>query len=366
MSRKQKQFRSSHEVEVLSDHFANASSIFTTSPLYRTLCPFVARERPILELLTERREGQQASFLLFGAVHYLLLLGVKHPLSSFYPSLVGETALEPGGVGPVFRRFVRDYRDDLLPIIRTRLIQTNVVKRVIGLRYALAAIAPRCKQPMHLIEIGSSAGIHLLFDQYKYVIGKHLYGDEDSPVCVQAEWRADQEPLNLNKLPLIASRVGVDLHPVNVRDERERLWLRALVWPEDKHKAALLEAALRMLSSERPRLIEGDALDVCPQLAADLPFGEPRVVFHAATRMHVPEERRHLFDSAIDAVGHSGPLFHVWQEPTWAPHHDSVADPRGAIEFHGPGDEKPVSLVLVDGHLEWLALPDGGRAAGSP
>ena len=104
-------------------------------------------------------------------------------------------------------------------------------------------------------------------------------------------------------MPPIASRVGVDLNPVSATDADQRLWLRALVWPENRADARLLEAALTSLATDRPVVIAGDAIDVCPGLGRDLPPGEPRVVFHAATRMHVPPSRRAAFDEAIDSVG---------------------------------------------------------------
>src|SRR5215469_17819372 len=95
----------SREIELLSKHFADGPSIFTTSPLYQALCKVVAQDQSILELLTQRRTGQQASFLLFGAVHYLLLSGVQHPLRDFYPSLAHALPKEPEEVGPVLLDF---------------------------------------------------------------------------------------------------------------------------------------------------------------------------------------------------------------------------------------------------------------------
>ncbi len=99
----------SWEIERLSEHFADGASIFTTSPLYQSLCKVVAQDQPILELLTQRRTGQQASYLLFGAVHYLLLSGVQHPLRDFYPSLVGAAGADPEDAGPVLLNFCRTY-----------------------------------------------------------------------------------------------------------------------------------------------------------------------------------------------------------------------------------------------------------------
>jgi len=51
--------------------------------------------------------------------------------------------------------FCRAYRDELAELIRTRLVQTNVVRRPVGLRVALWAVRRRCARPVHLIEVGA-------------------------------------------------------------------------------------------------------------------------------------------------------------------------------------------------------------------
>jgi hypothetical protein len=345
----------SSEIAGLAEHFAGGPAIFTTSPLYRGLCPVVADDPPTLDLLTKRRAGQQASYLFFGVVHHLLLAGAPHPLRTFYPSVVGEAARDPAGAGPVLIDFCRLYRDELVGLIRTRLVQTNVVRRAVALRFALWAVGRSCTEAVHLIEIGASAGMLLHVDRYRYLIGDEEFGDPGATVAVDSQWRGRQPPPDLDDVPPIASRIGVDLNPLNVTDAGDRRWLRALVWPEDLTEAVLLDAALDELAKDPPTIIAGDAIDVCPALSRDLPAGEPRVVFHAATRMHVPAERRPAFDGAIDSLGDDGPLYHAWLEPPSAPHHPYPGGRPGVLALHGPDGREPSPLVVVDGHLHWCA-----------
>jgi len=350
------------ETDRLARHFAAGPSIFGTSPLYRSLCQTVAEDRSILELLTERQPGQQASYLFFGAVHYLLLSGARHPLAVYYPSLVGPPAADPVDAGPTLRDFCRVYRDALAELIRTRLVQTNVVKRSAALRAALHAVRSRCGRPVHLIEVGASAGIHLHVDRYRYLIGDRTFGPRDAAITIETEWRGPESPPGLDDVPPIASRIGIDLNPVQVTDPGERLWLRALVWPENQHEASLLVAALEAVANDPPPMIAGDAIDVCPALGRRLPPGEPRLVFHAATRMHVPESRRAAFDDAVDSIGQGGPLYHAWLEPASSRHHGLADNTDGALAFHGPGDRAAIPVARVDGHLEWEASwPRSGR-----
>jgi hypothetical protein len=341
-------------IEALAAHFAASPAVFDTSPLYQVLGPAVAADETLLELLTRRRPGQQASFLLFGAVHRLLLAGADHRLRDYYPSVVGPAAADPAEAGPVFLDFCRQHRGELEELIATRLVQSNVVRRAIGLRYALWAVARRWAGPVHLIEVGASAGLLLNVDRYRYQIGRQRFGRPDAPVVLDARWRGTGPVPDLDAVPPIAGRIGIDLNPVDLADEAERAWLRALVWPEQREAAALLEAAIDEFQAHPATLLAGDAIEVCRKLGAELPAGQARVVFHAATRMHVPAERRQRFDEAIDSLGADGPLFHVWIEPPSAPHHGyPVADPD-AVALHGPGDEAASAVVRADGHLHWL------------
>jgi hypothetical protein len=347
--------KESTEITRLADHFRNAPSVYTSSPLYRSLCMSAAHDRDLLEILTERRTGQQPSYLLLGAVHYLLLRGMQHRLRGFYPSLVGSAAADPKDAGPVFLDFCRVHRAELRRLVRERLVQTNVVKRSVSLKIAMSLIADRCDRPVHLIEVGASSGVHLLFDRYRYIIGGQASGPADAAVIIETKWLGSELPPAYDLCPPIASRTGVDINPVDVTDADERLWLRALVWPENQQEAGLLSAAFDQLIESPVDVIAGDAIDICPSLGRRLPPGEPRVVFHAATRMHVPPERRAEFDSAIDSIGEHGPLFHVWQEPSTAPHRGSGPDVPEALAMHGPDGIDPVPLIQVDGHLEWIA-----------
>jgi hypothetical protein len=174
----------SREHEWLAAHFAGAPSIFATSPLYQSLCPVIARDELALGLLSRRRPGQQPSYLFFGAVHYLLLRGAQHPLRGFYPSLAGEAAAPPRDAGPALADFVRAYQAELDELIHTRLVQTNVVNRAVGLLIILWAVRTQCRRPVHLIEVGASAGIHLHYDQYQYTVGDRTFGLRGSPVRI--------------------------------------------------------------------------------------------------------------------------------------------------------------------------------------
>ncbi|MGI8666692.1 MAG: DUF2332 domain-containing protein [Jatrophihabitans sp.] len=342
-----------HALDELRDHFLGAADeVFITSPLYRAFCHEVAGSPEVLGLLADRRPGQQPSYLLFAAVQYLLLDGVAHPLGQVYADAARHAPVPPAA-GPLLLDFVRANRDAVHALIRNRLVQTNVVRRAVGLRYALSVLAQTTPGPVHLVEVGTSAGIHLNVDHYRFAFGTRLVGPPDSPVTITTQLRS-APPVDLTAIPQIASRVGIDLRPVQACDPDQRSWLRALVWPENRADADLLDATLAVTASAPPRLITGDAVDICPALGRELPAGEARVVFHAATRMHVPRPRWAAFDEAIDAMGATGPLFHVWQESPEITHGGGpVLDDRAGLYLHGP-DGVILALAAMDGHGRWI------------
>jgi hypothetical protein len=348
------QLRTVPRVAGLAERFSCAPE-FTSSPLYRALGRAVAEDERLIRLASRARAGQYPTFLFFAAVHYLLLAGADHELASFYPSVVGAEARPPQAAGPALASFCVAFERELAELLETRLVQTNSVRRALALRLGLAAVGRRTSSPVHLIEIGASAGILLRFDRYGYSLGGRRFGDPRSPVQIGALWLGETAVPDLDALPPLASVAGVDLQPLSATDPDDRRWLEALVWPENRLQADLLHHALEIVAADPPTILAGDAVDICPRLARALPPGEARVAFQAATRMHVPEERRDDFDEAIAALGHDAPLYRLALEdglPDPDPR-PQPARPGGALTLHSPSGP-PSHLAIVDGHLDWI------------
>lgn len=313
---------------------------FSSSPLYRRLSAVVAADPFLVALAAHTRAGQGPTFAFFGAVHAVLLGGAQHELADYYPSLCGPSARPPDErVGVALIAFAHEHVDELREILRTRLVQTNHVQRAVGLRLGLAAVAPRLRSPAHLLEVGSSAGLVLRQARYGYQLGGYLFGDRTSPIQLTTEWRSDSAVPDLDAVPVLASTTGVDLNPLNPNDEADRRWLAALVWPENREQAQLLQAALTLAALEPITILNGDALDRCPEWARGIPAGDTRIVFHCATRMHVPDEQRALFDRSIDDIGQQGPLYRIAIEGDGL----TITYPDGHTD----------TAFDVDGHLAW-------------
>ena len=232
------------------------------------------------------------------------------------------------------------------------MVQTNVVRRAVALRHGLTRVPSDGE--IHLIEVGTSAGILLRHDRYRLRLGDQVVGPDDATVDVASEWRGRTRRPPWTRGRAIASALGVDLNPLDPTSEDDRRWLRALVWPENLERAAQLEAALAVVAADPPRVVQGDIGDLAEGLDAELPPDEPRVVFHAATRGHVPSDGLQAFDDGIATLGTRAPLTVLAME---SPRHDrprsASDDPHFALTMTH-GDAAPVDLAFVEAHGAWI------------
>lgn len=310
----------------LARMFRAGSVDFASSPLYGRLTQVVADDDRLLAIAAEARAGQLPTNLFLAAVRYLRLGGLTEPAD--------------------FTEFCLAHTDELIGLMRTRLVQTNVVKRAAALRLGLSQLP---YGPVTLVEVGCSAGVQLRFDEYAYEIGGRTWGAPSSPVVIRTDWRGPVP--DLDRLPEITDRLGIDLHPVDATDPDQRRWLDALVWPENEAQAELLGAALGVVAADPPRMIAGDAIDLLPTLD---PAG-PVVVFHAATRLHMGD-RRTDFDQAIRDLAARCDVFHLSLEAS----RDLSAEmgiPVFALTLRH-GTRPPRVLAAADGHVEWIVPRD--------
>ena len=143
---------------------------------YDVICRGIADDPEILALLGEAPVAQRRPNLLLAAVHFLLLGGATGALADHYDtvrSLAGREEAPPGAVADLvgdFKDFVMVHRAELLALIAVRSTQTNEVGRCTALFPALGAIAAGYPegQPLWLLDLGTSAGLNLLFDSYAY------------------------------------------------------------------------------------------------------------------------------------------------------------------------------------------------------
>lgn len=279
-----------------------AEHVGTQSPLYARLAETMADDLVAVDILGAAPYGQPPANLLFAAVQYLLLAGDGPELAAHYPSVSGH-GIEPAG-DPVqlFHDFLVEHRERVTALVASRRVQTNEVRRCTTLLPAFTA-AVEAGRPLALIEVGASAGLNLLFDRYRYDYGSIATGPEGSPLTLTCQVRGGLPPIPA-EMPTVASRVGLDLNPLEVTDEESVRWARALVWPEQVERVARLEAAVAIARVDPPTILAGDALDLLPGEIAAVPDDAALVVYHSfVLNQWRAEDRARLDDLLLGASG---------------------------------------------------------------
>jgi hypothetical protein len=338
--------------ETLIRRFARGDAWFATSPLYQVLSRTVVTDEHLLDLAAETRPGQQPANMLMAAAHLLVLKNPELPFARFFVSVCGDDAEPPQGAGAEFGAFCGDHHDAITQIVGERLVQTNVPGRGGALRLAMHELGHRIQGPVTFLEIGPSAGIQLRFDRWALHTAGRRFGPPDAPLTLRPQWRANHPPPDLDRIPPVRDRLGVDLHPVDATDPEQRLWLQALVWPEHRDRFVELTTALDAVAADPPTILQGDAIEMLPRLDAErLADDIPLVVFHAMVRMHVPADRRAAFDAAIAALGGRRRVLHVSLEipPQGSPYDRSA--PLLALRDSRGVDR---DLALAEGHGRWI------------
>lgn len=318
------------------------------SPLYEQLALGVADDAGLRALAARARANQPQPNILFAAVHFLLLRGAEHRLRDFYATLDG---MERGDPYPAFRDFVRAHEKEVAALVETRVTNTNEAARSCVLRAGFAALAGREAGPLHLIEIGPSAGLNLVWDRYgmRYrkdgaALAEILPG---APLMLECEIRGDTMP-PLTPVPVIASRVGLELNPVDLSNRDDRDWLRALTWPDQPHRLERLDRAIAIARKDPPRIIGGDALALLPDALAKVPPRDAVCVYHTIAVYQFSAEMKQALTAILTMAGLRRPVWHLSFE------FDGAADYALTLTRHGDGLAEPSRLAIAQAHGGWI------------
>lgn len=297
------------------------------APSYERICLGVADDHELIARLDALPPAKRQPNLLLGAVRFL-----SGPVDSY----------------PAFRAFVLDRWDELSATMLVRRTQTNEPRRCATLLPALAEVPG----PLALLEVGASAGLCLLPDRYAYrytVDGAAgaVLGDSDLVLDCEASGAV---PIP-DRLPDVVWRAGLDLNPLDVRDDEDVRWLRCLIWPEETHRFAVFDAAVAIARRAVPRIVRGDLLTDLTALAGEAPVGATLVVYHSAVLAYLSDEERLRFRAELARIGADRPL--VWLSNEGA---SVVVSHPDAVErdcFVLARDGAP--LALTSGHGDWVS-----------
>jgi hypothetical protein len=329
-------------------------------PLYVALCRHAASRAELLALMQHAPPTQRVPNLLLAAVHERVLAGVPHPLRDYFPS-AGGTRAPDAALAATFDDFVAAERDALRTSLATRSTQTNEIGRCAALWPALCALAQRggCAR-LALLDFGSSAGLNLGVDAYRYDYGAFALGagGADTP-RIECHLVGDSAELQsaASRAPQIVERIGVDPAAVDVHDTAQVRWLRACLWPYDHGRIARFDraVALAQRSGFRVQRCDDCAAAIEPWLDG-LPGDVLPVVFNSWVLHYFDKAERHAHVLFMRELVQRRGI--AWLSAEGA--HVAI----GTAPAPSGGDAQVSHEQLANGSLWWLTLrePDGGTA----
>ncbi|TDD57829.1 DUF2332 domain-containing protein [Kribbella antibiotica] len=245
----------------------------------------------------EGHEWDEAIALpLLGAVHRLVLSGEAPELAGFYPSVGGEW--DPVLGWEAFEQVLQSRAAELRAVL-LQPPQTNEVRRSVALYGGLLQLVEQIPLPVRLCEIGSSAGLNLRADHFRFNLADGTsYGPEGSPVVIENAWSGQEVPRATLR---IAERVGSDLSPVNPLTEEGARTLTSYVWADQLERLARLRGALAIAREVPADLRREDAVSFVRGL--ELSEGHVTVLWHSIMWHYLTPADQAAVDAALAELG---------------------------------------------------------------
>jgi hypothetical protein len=234
---------------------------------------------------------------LTGALHALVLDGRAPALARHYP---GQDEYSTLPLATAVQDALAEHGDWVRAFIQ-HPVQTNEVRRSAALLPGLLEIAARTQRPLRLLEIGSSGGLNLLLDRFAYRFGDRGWGPDGSRLRLEPHW-SGARPATEAPLQILARR-GVDLHPLDFRDDAVVRRGAAYLWPDQPERRQAFLTAVEMLRASEVQVEEGDAAIWLPDVIGTDPQGCCTVVMHSVMWQYMPPEVRRAVEATLRAAG---------------------------------------------------------------
>jgi hypothetical protein len=201
-----------------------------------------------------------------------------------------------------------------------------------------------------LLEIGSSAGLNLLMDRYAYDLGGVRAGPGDATLTIAPEWRGPPPPAATVRIDSIR---GVDIAPLDLRDDAAAARIMAYIWPEQHDRLARTARAIDLFRAAPPRLDKADAADwIGARLAEPQAAGTVRVLQHSIVWQYIAPDGQVRIEAAMaDAAARATP-----DRPlAWIAYEgERDLGTHGLTVRHWPGDGTPHRLASAHPHGAWM------------
>lgn len=220
--------------------------------------------------------------------------------------------------------------------------QTNEVRRSAPLIAAAHWLTARCGLPLILSELGTSAGLNLLWDHYALRMRTQTFGPGNPALTLTPDWAGPPPP---HAKPTILDRRGVDLNPLDPL--KDRLRLLAYLWPDQPDRIARTRTALDLAARLRPQIDRADAADWLETRLATPNQGALHLVFHTVAWQYFPPATQARALAAMEAASRHAPLARLSMEA------DDQSPGASLTLTLWPGGET-IRLGRADFHGRWV------------
>ncbi|HVC68809.1 MAG TPA: DUF2332 domain-containing protein [Acidimicrobiales bacterium] len=266
--------------------------------------------------------GQAPALRLLAALHRLVLSGEAPELAGYYPSMGGNAP--PEGAWEVAERTLRAHAQEIGAVLR-RGVQTNEPGRSAVLFGVLLWVADRYRRPVRLLEIGASAGLNLLAENFAYRSSGALLGDPDSALVFEGPWVSTpvDDPADAQQHLTVLERRGCDIAPIDATSRDGQLALLSYIWPDEPKRLARMRAALEVAEQHPPVVDDAPASPWLRKVLADRQPSTVQLVWQSVFAQYLTSEDRDELSVTMEAAGAQAtedvPLVWARMEPSTDP-----------------------------------------------
>ena len=236
--------------------------------------------------------GQSLPLRIAGGLHALVLSNAAPNLKAVYPpQSVSSADLQKAVLGTLqeHETFLLDWTNSPP--------QTNEVRRSAALIAGAHVALQHHDLPLQLSELGASGGLNLMWDHYRLDINGAHFGPHDPALTLTPTWTGHLPPY---ATPQVVERAGVDLNPLDPKQDDDLLRLTAYLWADQPTRLANTRAAA---SVSNTHLHQGDAIAWLGPRLHSAPEGRLHLIQHTVAWQYFPIEAQAQGRALIEAEG---------------------------------------------------------------
>jgi hypothetical protein len=243
--------------------------------------------------------GEALALRLAGALNAIVIAGHDSKLASIYPP--NAPPADDYAFWKIVEASLEEHREFVLDRLNSPP-QTNEIRRSSAIYAGLMEVANRFGDPVVLSELGASAGLNLLCDQFSHRFSNKVCGNSDSKVHLSPDWRGNL-PRFAN--PRVVERRGCDLNPLNVGSKPDMDRLRSYIWPDQSDRVKLTENAILVARSmlEPGAIEEADAAVWLEKRLHQRRLKMTHLVFHTIAWQYFPTAVRETCTMLLEQAG---------------------------------------------------------------